>query len=629
MVQQLKTFGDICAAVREELKISATDATTVARIKRDVNIVYSEVINNSRWWWLQQSTALQVPQMYQTGTCTVYHNQNKITFSQPIGSKKENYYISIAGDTEIYQIESHTPGDNFVKITKRFIGSSVQSASFKIWTDRIPLPTNCKETIEVTTTVGRAPLENLGLQEFRRLQSMLPLRQGVPEVYTTGDFNEPFPTTVIAGLPSLINRTSSGIIKTLIFNAALPASMINGQKLRVSKANQAGFNGDVMVASITQTNISRDTLIYTGTEDFTEVSTPDADLTITAIATTTNSARYRALYVYPAISDKRVGLQVDYQKAAPAMENDDDEPIIPIDDRMVLLYGALHRAWSRERNPEEAARNESLYGTKVSRMMGQIQDSLDKPLLRPSRLYLGAKRASLRHRRFNFALDGFLGALQSNTSGGSPVAVLGTPDTVAIFNSDGELEGSSVVSTSELNYLDGASSNIQAQITAINAYLAALQIVDAQVDPAAAIQRSKLANGTANKVVINNGSGVMTDSSISDTELTFLSGVIPLTSLSIPNNQAAPAPLFTIPVVNSYCFILYSILRQGINVEGGTMLLLNDGSNADLTIDSAVLGATGISLTADVSGGNVRVLATSTNTGFVAAFKYAVIKWAA
>lgn len=629
MAQQLKTFADIQAAVREELKVSATDSSTVARIKRDINIVYSEVINSNRWWWLQQNVSLQVPQMYQTGTCTVYHNQNKVTFSQPIGGKKQGYFISITGDKEIYEIESHSPGDAFVKITKRYIGASVQNVSFKIWTDRIPLPTNCKETIEVTTTLGRAPLENLGRQEYLRLQSMLPLRQGVPEVYTTGDFNEPFPTTAISALPNLITRTSSGIIKTLLFDDALPNTLTVGQKIKVSKANQAGFNGEVMIAAISQTNVARDTLVYTGTEDFTEVATPDADLTIAAIATTTNSARYRALFVYPAITDTRVGLQVEYQKAAPAMDADDDEPIIPIDDRIVLLYGALHRAWSRERNPEEAVRNVTLYKEKLARMAGQIQDSLDKPLLRPSKLYLGAKRASLRHRRFNFAMDGFLGAIQANTSGGSPVAVLGTPDTVAIFNSDGELEGSSVVSTTELNYLDGASSNIQAQIDAISGGLGSLSIVDSQVNAAAAIQRSKLANGSANKVVVNNGSGVMTDSSVTDTELTFLSGVIPLTSLSIPNNQAAPAPLFTIPVANTYCFILYSILRQGINVEGGTMLLLNDGTSADLTIDSAVLGATGIALSADVSGGNVRVLATSTNTGFTAAFKYAVIKWAA
>lgn len=629
MPLQLKTFADIVNAVREELKVSAADTTSVSRIKRDINIVYSEVINSARWWWLVQSTSLQVPAMYRTGTCTVYHNQSKVKFSQPIGGKKEGYFIAIQGDSEIYQIESHEAGDDFVKLSKRYIGTSLAGASFQIWTDRIPLPTNCKETVEVFTTIGRAPLENLGLQEFRRIQSMLPLRQGVPEVYYTGDFNEPFPTTPIAGMPTLAYRQSTGVIKTLVFNGPLPASVVEGLKIRVSKSNQPGFNGDVTVASVGQTVVARDTMVYTGTEDFTEPTTPDPDLVIKAIATTTNSARYRALFVYPAITDTRVGIQVDYQKAAPALDADLDEPIIPIDDRIVLLYGALHRAWSRERNPEEAARNVTLYREKLGRMAGQIQDSLDKPLLRPSRLYLGAKRASLRHRRFNFAMDGLWGGLQATPSGGTAVAVLGTPDTVAIFNSDGELEGSSTISTAELNYLDGASSNIQAQINSINAYIAALQIVDSQVAPAAAIARSKLASGSANKVVVNNGSGVMTDSSVSDTELSFLSGVIPLTSLTIPNNQSVAAPLFTIPVANTYCFILFSILRQGVNVEGGTMLLLNDGASADLTIDSAVLGSTGITLTADVSGGNVRVLAQSTNSGFTAAFKYAVIKWAA
>lgn len=208
------------------------------------------------------------------------------------------------------------------------------------------------------------------------------------------------------------------------------------------------------------------------------------------------------------------------------------------------------------------------------------------------------------------------------------MAVLGTPNTVAIYDANGNLS-SAVVTVQELNYLSGASSNIQAQINSINTALSTLSIVDSQVNAAAAIQRSKLAAGAAGVVVINDGSGVMTDSTVTSTSLSFLQGAIPLTSAAIPNNQASPLPVIQIPLANSFCFILYSIQRQGIQIEGGTMLLLNDGTNADLTIDSAQTAATGISLTADVNGGNVRVLATSTNTGFVATLKYAVLKWAA
>lgn len=625
---QIKTFADLTAAVREELKISATDLNSVSRIKRDLNIVYSEVVNNSRWWWLQQNTTVQINEFFANGSCTVLQNKSKVVFTTPIGSDKTGYYFSIEGDNEIYRIESHTPGDNFIRLERRYINSSSIGAGFKIWTDRIPLPTNLIETFEITCTLGRAPLENMGLQEFRRLTSMLPKRQGIPECYYTGDFVEPTATTPIAGMPNLISRESDGMIKKLIFDAALPATIVPGLKIKISRADDPSYNGEVMVAAVSQSTVAGDTFIYTGSDDWTEIPTPDLEIRIEQVVTTTNSSRHRSLFVYPSITSTRVGLSVDYNKAVPPLENDLDEPIMPIDDRIVLLYGALHRAWRRERNPEESASNLALYKEKLGRMAGKIQDTLDKPLLRPSRLYLAAKRSSLRSRRFNFAIDGFLGATQSNSSGGTNVAILGTPNTVAIYDANGALS-SSVVTTAQLNFISGATSNIQTQINTLSAALAALSIVDAQVNAAANIQRSKLAPGAASAVVVNNGSGVMTDSSVTSTELSFLSGVIPLTSVSIPNNQVAPAPVLSIPLANSFCFIIYSIQRQNIFVEGGTMVLLNDGSSADLTIDSSQTGSTGVTISADVLAGQVRVLATSTNTGFAAAFKYAVIKWAA
>lgn len=627
MAQQLKTFADIVAAIREELKVSATDAVTVARIKRDVNIIYSETINTARWWWLQQQANLQVPATLSTGTCDVYHNSSKVVFSIPIGSKKENFYFSVEGTNEIYIVESHEAGEQSIKLSRRYIGPSAQGVGYKIWFDRIPLPTNCKETVEVITSIGRTPLENLGLQEYRRLTSMLPKRVGLPEAYYTGDFTEPFQTAAISGMPDLIYRISDGIVKTLVFESALPATIMSGAKLKISRSDQPGFNGEVTVASVSTTNVANDTFLYTGSEDFAEVASPDHNLVVKAIVTTTNSARYRSLFCYPSITNSRVGLTVDYQKATPPLDLDTDEPIIPIDDRIVLLYGALQRAWTRERNPEEAAKNNALYKEKVARMAGQIQDTLDKPLLRPSRLYLNAKRQSLRTRRFNFNASGF-GQGQTVSAGGDSMSVLGTPDTVAIFDSNGELMGSTVVDVTELNYLDGASSNIQAQINAISTNLAG-NIVNSQISASAAIARSKLASGSANAVVINNGSGVMTDSSVTSTELSFLSGVIPLTTVSIPDGQAVAAPAILIPVANTFCFIIFSLQRGSANVEGGTIVLINDGASADITIDSGALGANGTTLTADVSGGNVRILAATTLTGTAVSLKYAVIKWAA
>lgn len=622
----LKTFGDIIEAAREELKIGSTDTSTINRLKRDFNIVYREVCNKNRWWWLKRSMAAHVPPLYSQGTCEVYRNNNQVRFSQVLGESKKGHKFSLDGSNEVYTIESHTAGTAVLKLTQGFAGATVFGASYKIWNDKIVLPTQLKETVEVTCNNVRVPLEALGNQEYKRLTSSVPKLEGTPTYYFTDDFTEPFSSTAIT-MPALISRKSDGAVKTLVFASAVPASIAANAAITVSRASQASFNGEYLVGSVSTTNVANDTLVYSGLEEYTELEQSDDTLTIGLTASQVNRTRFRTLTVYPSITRDRIQLQIDYNVQIVPLENNLDEPLVPIEDRAVLLYGVLHRAWSRERNPEEAARNLQLYSTKLGLMAAQIQDSLDVPRLQPSKLYLASRRKSFRSRRYSMSFGGF--GSGAGAQGGSAVAVLGLPNSVAIFNASGELEGSSSISTAELGYLDGASSNLQSQLDAISATLASAFVVDALVSPTAAIQRSKLAAGTASAVVVNNGSGVMVDSSVTSTELSFLSGVIPLTAVTLANNVAVAAPAITIPATNNFCFILYSIVRNTINLEGGYMLLLNDGSTVDLTIASGDLASTGITLTADINAGNVRVLYESTNTGFTAQLKYAVIKWAA
>lgn len=624
----LKTFGDLVNAVREELKISASDTSAINRLKRDINIVYSEVIAAKRWWWMLDATTLNIPAYYQVGTCRVIHGSNVVKFSTPVGEPKEGYYFSVNSDSEIYKIESHTAGSDEIRLSQEYNGATNFTATFKIWTDRIPLPTNAKETVEVLNPVIRAPLENLGLQEFRRLSSSHPKQEGSPQCYFTSDFIEPFPDEAVAGLPALLEKSSQGVIKKLVFVSAVPASVVAGVQLRIKAANNSSYNGEVKVSKIETTYVANDTITYIGKEEHFEPLGGDSSLQVRKLITTTDRSRYRELNYYPALNQTPVVLHLDYQKNVAPLDADADEPLVPLDDRIVLLYGALNRAWRRERNTEEANTNLQLYRDTLARMAGHIQDSLDKPIIKPSRTYLGEKRSSFRSRRFSLVLDGFAGG-GSASSGGSTVAVLGTPNTVGIFNASGELEGSSVVSVAELNYLDGASANIQNQIDTINTTISSAFVTNALVSPTAAIARSKLASGTASRVIVNDGSGVMAESSVNSTELSFLSGAAPLTTVALNDNQAVAAPAIAIPVANTFCFILYSIQRTPGTFEGGMMVLLNDGTTADLSIDSGAIGSNGVALSADVSGGNVRVLYTSTATGFAPTLKYAVLKWAA
>lgn len=105
--------------------------------------------------------------------------------------------------------------------------------------------------------------------------------------------------------------------------------------------------------------------------------------------------RFRVIKVFPAISQYSTIIKIDYVREVQALELDGDEPIIPQDDRIVLYYGALSIAWaSIGRNPEEAGRNRALFEAKLSRMMGKVQDSQDKPRVAPDSVWTAQMRGS-------------------------------------------------------------------------------------------------------------------------------------------------------------------------------------------------------------------------------------------
>lgn len=106
----------------------------------------------------------------------------------------------------------------------------------------------------------------------------------------------------------------------------------------------------------------------------------------------TETDRYRVMKVYPSLLDMATTIHVDYIREVAALDLDGDEPLMPVEDRMVLVYGALSRAWHRKRNPEASVQNWQLFQNKLTRMAGKIEDGFDKPQLTPDSAYMRDKR---------------------------------------------------------------------------------------------------------------------------------------------------------------------------------------------------------------------------------------------
>lgn len=543
-IYQLKTFADIIAAIREEMKIPSTDTTTINRIKRDINMVYlNEVVPFEKWDWLRGNLDVALEPRI-SGTVSVVQGERTVTLSSAIAKSVQGYWFSLDSQLERYRVYSHAAGSTTLVLETPFSGSTNSAAAYQIWTDRVNLPSNVRETIEITTDLSSIPLEGCGLQKLRKYSNTLPKAESYPRYYTLGDFVNPDPYSAITGLPAATSRNSSGLTKTLTFASDVSAYISINDRIRVVSAGSDAYNGEWIVSSVSSASIS-----FTGVVNLQESVSTDTAYVVTMHDQETVESRFRELLVYPAVYNSRVIIHVDYIKEALPLENDSDEPVIPIQDRIILVYGALAKAWPRERNPEEGARNQGLFDRKLSKMSGKLDDSTDTPILRPSRTYLGTKRSGSFSRNTP-------GSNMFGWGGGSGANVVtGTASRVAVFNSSGELAADASIDLTELSYLNDitppttvALSDNQASAAEITTYLSSFN---------GAIMDYTISRGTGNRqvgsfIIATDGSSIASnDSSVTlGTTGVTLSAVISGSNVSIrytsTSTGAAPSIEYSI-----------------------------------------------------------------------------------
>lgn len=306
MAVQLVDFQDIYESVLEELKIPSTDTTALARVKRNINAVYvNEVAPFKNWPWLRKRKDIVHAQYYNTGTLNITNGSTSVTASATIAASKANYFLSVEGYEEIFVISAHTAGSASITLSSAFTGTTNTAASYKIWTDRVNLPTDARETVSIHHDFKSYPMKGRGAQKLDELMRVDPKLEDRPEYYSTDDYFDP----------------SSG----------------------------------------------------------------DAE---------TETDRYRQVRVYPSIYNEDTTLHVTYIQEVDELDADGDEPVMPIEDRIVLVYGALKSSWARERNPEMSADNERKFKEKLALMAGRYEDSTDHPTLTVDDFYMRSRRRS-------------------------------------------------------------------------------------------------------------------------------------------------------------------------------------------------------------------------------------------
>lgn len=91
-------------------------------------------------------------------------------------------------------------------------------------------------------------------------------------------------------------------------------------------------------------------------------------------------------------------------------------------------------------------------------------------------------------------------------------------------------------------------------------------------------------------------------------------------------NNMVDEVLFGYPVSFRACIIKYYIERDG-NVQAGHLHVATNGTVTSLNDANTNTAPVGITFSADISSGNVRIHYSSTNTSFNASLKYSMLKW--
>lgn len=382
----LKTYKDIQDAVLEELKIPQTDTTTLNRIKRDINILYRDLASRKRWDWLRKFITVLHRKYINAGTASVTLDSTAVTLTDAPSISVKGYWIKFDATEEIYRVAQHTAGSTSLTLQSSYPQPTNSETGYKLWTDRVPLPTDCVETIEVGHQWVKQPMENVGRQKMRRMIARYPQTEGFPHSYSTNDYKDPNPYST--SLPATASRSSSGLVKTVVFASDVSATLEAGDKFELANMGDLSYNGQWIASTV-----SSATVTYTALVPLSEVSTVDTSGTGGKLGTKTAEETYRELWVYPSLyQDNDITLHVDYIQSIQPLEDDTDEPLMPLEDRVILKYMTLMQQWVKHRNPELYSKNEQWYKEKFISMAAKAGDSSDNPNIFSDPQWVGRKR---------------------------------------------------------------------------------------------------------------------------------------------------------------------------------------------------------------------------------------------
>ena len=193
-----------------------------------------------------------------------------------------------------------------------------------------------------------------------------------------------------------------------------------------------------------------------------------------------------------------------------------------------------------------------------------------------------------------------LNSKQPNVTGAATTILSSnlTANRALVSDGSGKVAASSTITSTELGYLDGVSSNIQTQLNAKQATITG------------AASTGTSSNLTANRAMITDGSGKMSISAVTSTELGYLDGVTSNIQTQLNNVSGYPLDIRVLTSGTSYTIPAgaKAILIRASGGGGGGSVHSNPGTGG-LGLNSVTIGGDGGTTT--VSNGTLGIAITA------------------
>lgn len=318
-------FQDIYTSVIEDFGGDVEETTvTLPKIKRYINRVYRQVASADRPWWLEKEITIKHKKPYTDGTASVTPQSTAVTISvAPAASLGSfvGYKFTTNEYDGVYTIDAHTAGGTSITLSAEYQGQLSSSVKYYIWRDRVDLPTDARETIDVYHYRHKKGMKGTGRRDYREIINSDPKAVGYPVYYRTADYYDP--------------------------------------------------------------------------------STGDAE---------TESDRYRQTLIHPSIMPNQENLELElvYVQEVTPLENDGDEPLLPVEYRDILVLGAAAMAYKNIVRDEETARDyQAMYEKRLRQLIGAQGDSKSNPVLGVKSRYLDRRRQTRMSRYGGFYEEGY------------------------------------------------------------------------------------------------------------------------------------------------------------------------------------------------------------------------------